>query len=379
MRVLIADDNEITLELLRNALTEWGYEVDLAGDGEQAWSLLRRRAHRIVLCDWEMPHLTGVELCRKIRERRFAEYVYVILLTARSGKSDLVEGMEAGADDFISKPFHPAELKVRLRAGERVLSLQGRDLTILALAKLADSRDPETGAHLERMREYSRALAKQLSRTGRYRDLVDADYIEAIYATSVLHDIGKVGIPDYVLLKPGRLTDQEYEIMKRHTLIGAETLEAVGSNQPEQRFLQMARDIALTHHERYDGNGYPHGLVGEQIPLCGRIIALADAYDALTSRRVYKAAMSHDLAREIIVKESGSHFDPDIVAAFLQCEATFVMIHQGFAQQEEAGARTFGLATVVFPEESEQPEPTLIDTDWPDAAAEPLPVGCETA
>jgi putative two-component system response regulator len=208
-------------------------------------------------------------------------------------------------------------------------------VTIFSLAKLAESRDTETGAHLERMRAYCQVLADQLSLEEKYRDQVDGDYVQLIYMTSPLHDIGKVGIPDKILLKAGPLTPDEFEIMKQHTVIGSKTLDAAARAHPEAKFLCMARDIARSHHERFDGTGYPDGLAGEDIPLCGRIVALADVYDALTTKRVYKPAFTHEKSRTIILDEMGGHFDPDIVRAFLQNEDHFVEILQHFAAREE--------------------------------------------
>ncbi len=334
MHILVVDDDEIALELLRNTLVQAGYEVEVARDGRQALEILRAGAHRLVISDWEMPEMNGIELCRKIRDRHFGGYIYVILVTARDGLDNVVEGLNAGADDFITKPFEPTELCVRVRAGERVLSLDSRDLTIFSLAKLAESRDPETGAHLERMREYCRAIAQDLLRQGKFPEEIDGEYVQTIYLTSPLHDIGKVGIPDFVLLKPGRLTDREFDIMKKHAIIGAETLTAAVREHPEAKFLQMARQIALSHHERYDGSGYPFGLAREEIPLSGRIVALADVYDALTTKRVYKAAFTHDVARSIILDGKGVHFDPDIVDSFVDIEEEFIAVLRQYADAE---------------------------------------------
>jgi putative two-component system response regulator len=334
MRVLIVDDDEIARDLLSEALTGAGYEVSAARDGREALEILRTGVFRLVISDWEMPEMNGLELCRRIRERHFSSYVYIILVTSRDGTDNVVEGLNAGADDFITKPFHPAELCVRVRSGVRLLSLESRNLTIFTLAKLAESRSPETGAHLERMREYCHVLAERLSHNKKYASDIDADYVHLIYLTSPLHDIGKVGIQDSVLLKGGPLTDKEFEIMKSHVRIGADTLAAAGRFQPDAEFLRMAHDIALTHHEWYDGSGYPQGLVGDEIPLCGRIVALADVYDALTAKRVYKNAFTHDVAKSVILEESGVHFDPDIVDAFLETEQEFIAIQKRFANVE---------------------------------------------
>jgi len=334
MHILIVDDDDVSLEALRHVLTEAGHEVTSAHDGAEALGWLRQERLRLVITDWEMPSMDGLELCRRIRAEETDGYVYVVLLTSHTSGDHVVEGLSAGADDFIKKPFDPAELRVRVRAGERILALETRDLAIFAMAKLAESRDPETGAHLERVRSYARLLAERLSQDHRRFGEIDAAYIRLVYLTSPLHDIGKVGLPDHVLLKPGRLDDREFAIMKTHTTIGAEVLEAELHRFPEAAFLRMAHDIALTHHERFDGGGYPRGLRGEEIALCGRIVALADVYDALTSKRVYKQAIAHDVATGMIRVESGGHFDPRVVEAFLAAEEAFVEVWDRFRDLE---------------------------------------------
>jgi putative two-component system response regulator len=332
MNILIADDDIIALEILRNALEENGHQVTTATNGLEALETLEAKDIRFVITDWEMPELNGVDLCRAVRRSGAKGYTYVILLTSRGKSEEIVEGMSAGADDFIVKPFNAAELLVRVRAGQRILALETRDVAILALAKLAESRDSDTGKHLERVQRYSLALSQKLAKNSRFADLMDDEFIRLVYQTSPLHDMGKVGIPDSVLLKPGRLSDQEFEIMKSHAAIGAATLDAALKLHPEARFLQVARDIAAAHHERWDGTGYPRQLAGEAIPLAARIVALADVYDALTSKRVYKAAFSPMVARGIIESESGTHFDPDVVAAFLEAEEEFTAIFKSLSE-----------------------------------------------
>ena len=229
-------------------------------------------------------------------------------------------GLDAGADDYLSKPFRQEELRLRLEGGRRLLTLEGRDMMIFSLAKLAESRDEDTGTHLERIREYSKVLATELMSWPKFENIVDAQFVELIYMTSPLHDVGKVGIPDSVLLKPGKLTAEEFEVMKRHTLIGGDTLSASAQAHPEASFLKMALDITLKHHERWDGTGYPFQLKGEDIPLSARIVAVADVYDALTTKRVYKPAFTHETAADIIYKSRGTHFDPDLIDAFSNVE-----------------------------------------------------------
>ncbi len=323
-RILVVDDDVVCGELLREALLAMGNtEVEIETNAEDAYERICNENFRIVISDWQMPGMSGVELCRKVRDRQFGEYVYFILLTALNRGRHLCEGLAAGADDFLSKPFNPSELQVRLNVAKRIVALENRNLIVFSLAKLAESRDTETGAHLERMREYSRELAVYLESSGQFPDEINSDFIRAIFLTSPLHDIGKVGIPDCILLKPGRLTVDEFEVMKQHTTIGSQTLEATLSAYPNADYLRLACDIAASHHEKFDGTGYPLGLKGNDIPLAARIVALADVYDALTTKRVYKDEFTHEVARKIILEGRGTHFDPRIVDAFLEIEDVF--------------------------------------------------------
>jgi len=211
-----------------------------------------------------------------------------------------------------------------------------RNATILGLAKLAEYRDADTGAHLERIREYSKVLAEELAKKPAYADYITREYIEDIYNSSILHDIGKVGVPDAILLKPARLTHDEFEVIKRHSSLGGDALKAVEAKIGGQSFLSLGKEIAYYHHEKWDGSGYPRGLKGEEIPLSARIVALADVYDALTSIRVYKDAYSHAQAAQIIVEGRGTHFAPDIVDAFLAHENDFMRIRaEMFSNPEE--------------------------------------------
>ncbi len=340
MRVLVVEDDCVSAEILANALKAFGFEVTIAGNGREAFKLIRTGQYRLVVSDWDMPEMNGIELCRKIRQRQGSAYIYVILVTSFNQVENVVEGLDAGADDFLTKPFQPEELRVRLRTGQRILSLESRDVVIFSLAKLAESRDPETGAHLERMREYCRILGGELSQWDKFYREIDGEYVQLLYLTSPLHDIGKVGIPDNVLLKPGRLTPEEFEIMKQHAVIGGNTLDAAARAYPEAQFLAMAREIAFSHHEHYDGRGYPYGLSGNDIPLCGRITTLADVYDALTTKRVYKPAFDHKKSREIILEGRGTHFDPDLIEAFLRHEEEFVEVSERFEEQVVEESKT---------------------------------------
>ena len=211
---------------------------------------------------------------------------------------------------------------------------EARTATILGLAKLAEYRDEGTGTHLERIREYARIIAQQLSMNARFSDRIDQQYIDDIYQSSILHDIGKVGTPDALLLKPAKLTKEEFNIIKRHTLMGGDAIKAIESQIEGQSFLAMGKEIAYNHHEKWDGSGYPRGLKGEAIPLSARIISLADVYDALTTKRFYKEAYSHDKAKRMIMELKGKHFDPEIVDAFLAVQATFNHVRREKLKEE---------------------------------------------
>jgi PAS domain S-box-containing protein len=244
--------------------------------------------------------------------------------------------------DADGSPFALAgvekDVTVRHRLEEQSRAAQYE--VILALAKLAEYRDPETGEHLERFRLYCEVLTRELAKNPRYVGLIDEEYVEAIFASSPLHDIGKVGIPDEILLKPGKLTPKEFEVMQLHSTIGGEVLLGAGRSLSAKDWLTMARTIALEHHERYDGKGYPRGLKGEEIDLAARITALADAYDAITSKRVYKPALPHEEARARILEGSGSHFDPTVVEAFLASEPEFLRIRNAHNEGTETREHT---------------------------------------
>jgi putative two-component system response regulator len=330
MNVLVVDDDEISRQMVAQTLRSAGYQVTLAHDGQQALQILRRNNHQLVISDWSMPVMNGLELCRAIRSADLRHYVYFLMLTSHQCMQDTIDGLAAGADDYVTKPFEPGELVMRVNTGRRIIAAESCGMTIFTLAKLAESRDPETGAHLERVRCYCHVLAQHLHQQAVFPSQINDEYVRLIYETSPLHDIGKVAIPDAVLLKPGRLSTEEFDIMKTHTLHGAHTLSAAMDEFPNASFLRMAYDIAVSHHERFDGSGYPHGLAGQDIPLCGRIVALADVYDALTSKRVYKDAMSHEASKALIVKDRGKHFDPDVTDAFLAVEEQFIAIRSRY-------------------------------------------------
>ncbi len=209
-----------------------------------------------------------------------------------------------------------------------------RMATILGLAKLAEYRDEGTGTHLERIREYAKIIAEEMAKNPKYAGHITPEYIDDIYQSSILHDIGKVGIPDAVLLKPGRLSDEEFDVIKRHTNLGGDAIKAIELQIEGQSFLALGKEIAYNHHEKWDGSGYPRGLNGEGIPLSARIIALADVYDALTTKRFYKEAYTHEKSRQIIIDLKGTHFDPEVVDVFLALADEFDRIRRENLEEE---------------------------------------------
>lgn len=362
--VLVVDDNEINRDLLIRRLEKDGCQSLQAANGVEALRILREYSVDLILLDINMPVMDGYQVLDIIKNDPKLCHIPVIVITAYDETEGAVRCIEQGAEDYVGKPFNATLLRARVRASlekkrlhdlqqqhkqqieQHNLSLEGRVeqqlreissaqlAAIFAMSKLAESKDPETGEHLERMREYCRVLSRELARLYKYRDVITQAFQDNIYAASPLHDIGKVGIPDNVLLKPGKLNEGEWVLMKQHTLIGGETLRAVDLQYPGNEFIRTGIDIAECHHEKWDGSGYPRGLEREQIPLSARILALGDVYDALTSKRCYKDKFSHEKSRSIIVEQAGSHFDPDVVEAFLNCEDEFTAIRDEFHDLE---------------------------------------------
>ena len=330
MRVLIVHSDPEAVAALGRLVVGAGYDVATARSAEQAWVDIERGEAQLVLCATQLNDAHGAALCERIRRADRVGHVYFVLLIEEPSAAAMVRGLEAGVDDFLRQPCEPIELTAKLHTASLVLALETRDVAIFAMAKLAESRDHETGTHLERVRVYCRIITEQLATVDKFRDYITPEYIRLMYLCSPLHDIGKIAIPDCVLLKAGNLTDREHQIMKSHTTLGADTPDAAVKAHAGADFLKIAREIARCHHERWDGSGYPDGLAGEAIPLSARIMAVADVYDALVSKRVYKEAFAHDVARDMIEQGAGSDFDPDVVDAFLERESEFYDVRRRF-------------------------------------------------
>ncbi len=340
VRILVVDDDVITRMMLKHLLINAGYTIEEASDGIEALQKIASSRFQVVISDWNMPQMNGVELVRRIRQYDQSSYIYTILLTSNNDEDDRIEGMRAGADDFVGKPFNEQELLQRVAAGQRVLQLETKEALIFALAKLAESRDFETGNHLERVRRYARLLAMEYHADPRSGAAVDEEFAELVFQTSPLHDIGKVGIPDSILLHPGKLTLEQFEVMKTHTEIGAECLRGAIERSPTAKFLQMAYEIALSHHEKFDGSGYPNHLAGTEIPIEARVVAVADVYDALRSKRVYKPAFTHDKTVAILLAERGKHFDPHLIDLFEKVHRQFEAIADRFNVPDDNDAES---------------------------------------
>lgn len=329
MKILIAEDNHISRMVVKKFLEGHQYVVFEAKDGYEGQYIWEKQRPDILITDWNMPCLSGVDLIRHIRANEDMYYTYIVVTTEREDSCDLKEAFDAGADDFIRKPLNKQELMLRIKAGERLLNLQSKEQLVYALAKLSETRDNETGGHLERIRLYARTLASTLFKMGLYLEEINSAFIKNMYETSPLHDIGKVGISDAVLKKSGKYSIEERDAMKKHTLIGKETLMAVAQNG-SRTYLKMAIEIAGSHHEWWDGSGYPQGLKGEEIPLSARILAVADVYDALRSKRVYKSEQEHEEVVSHIVSLGGTQFDPKVLLAFSECQERLREISESY-------------------------------------------------
>ncbi len=357
--ILIVDDTPDNIMLLSRLLKD-KYNTKVATNGTTALQIAASSPELdLILLDVMMPGVDGYETCRLLKADPKTANIPVIFLTAKSQVEDEAMGLTLGAVDYLTKPISPPilfarvatqltlknarqqlqnqndnlELIVRERTAQ--LSMM-QDATIMAMASMAETRDNETGNHIRRTQNYVRELAQFLQHHPRFAAELTDENIELIYKSAPLHDIGKVGIPDRILLKPGRLDSEEFEIMKLHAVYGRDTIMLVekhlgGSNS----FLKFAREIAHSHQEKWDGSGYPENLVGDAIPLSARLMAVADVYDALITRRVYKPAFSHAEALDIMRKGRGAHFDPDILDAFMQIEARFAEIAARFRDADD--------------------------------------------
>ncbi len=350
-RILLVDDNTMNLQLLHETLDGIGYRLLIAKNGKTALAIARKAKPALILLDIMMPEMDGYEVCRRLKADEKTDRIPVIFITALADEEDEAKGLALGAVDYLTKPFNPDLVRARVRihlelkqhqdqleqlVRERTRRLElTQAVTIESLATLAEYRDPETGGHIKRTQNYVKVLAKQLKQHPRFRDELNDEVIELLYMSAPLHDLGKIAVPDHILQKAGKLTDEEFEEMKKHTNYGHDALRITEQKLGEDSFLRYAREIAYTHQEKWDGSGYPTGLKGDEIPISGRLMALADVYDALISKRVYKPPFPHEKAVEIIVEGKGKHFDPDIVDAFIELENTFRNIALSFADHDE--------------------------------------------
>lgn len=355
--VLIVDDSPANLTLL-GSLLHTTYTVKAVNHGSQALQVANDDPPDLILLDIMMPDISGYEVCRQLKANLHTREIPVIFLTSKSDAESEEIGMALGAVDYITRPINPGILLSRVRAHfrdaahartmrvnneylEYEVAKRNRELqalehvTILALASLAEVRDQDTGNHLRRTQNYIRALGRHLHTHPRFATYLSEAVIDMLFKCAPLHDIGKVGIPDRILLKPGRYEPAEFAIMKTHPALGFEALtRAQASVGQSVGFLEIAKQIVYSHHEKWDGSGYPQGLAGDAIPISARLMALADVYDALISRRVYKPGMTHAQASKIIVDGRGTHFDPDVVDAFLALGDEFQAIALRYADSD---------------------------------------------
>ena len=333
--VLVVDDTPDNIDVIAGVL-KGNYEVVAARSGKAVMKMIQSlKIPDIILLDVMMPEMDGYEVCRQLKDNILTSNIPVIFVTAKNDVDDEKSGLDLGAVDYITKPINPAILQARLKTHLAVydhnlelerkvqqrtsIIYETQQQIIQRLGRAAEFKDNETGLHIIRMSHYSRIIAEKASS--------DKLWSELIFNTAPMHDVGKIGIPDKIILKPGKLNDEEWAIMKKHCEYGA---EIIGDHN--SRVLQMAKEIALTHHEKWDGSGYPYGLSGKDIPVTGRIIALADVFDALTSVRPYKSAWPVEKAVNLIVEHAGEHFDPDLVMVFKDVLPEMLVYKEKYAE-----------------------------------------------
>ncbi|TYB33830.1 MAG: two-component system response regulator [Flexistipes sinusarabici] len=347
--IMLVDDTPENLKYLEDILQKEGYNTSAFPSGAMALRAADRTPPDLILLDIMMPEMDGFEVCHKLKEDEKLKEIPVIFISALDDTTNKVRAFSEGGVDYVTKPFQQEEVLSRIKThlnlrrsqqelqkyslhleelvDEKVKEIsESQVATIHALSSLAEHRDDDTGQHIRRTQHFCKLLAEQLRKNPKYSERVTDSFIYNIYCAAPLHDIGKVGIADNILLKPGKLTDDEFEIMKGHVMIGVRTLESVQKDYPNNEFINMGVRLTKSHHEKWDGSGYPDGLSGEDIPLCGRIMAVVDVYDALRSKRPYKEPFPHEKAVEIIQKDTGTHFDPDVAEAFMMLEKEFARI-----------------------------------------------------
>lgn len=347
--VLVVDDTPANLALMTSLLKDQ-YRVKVASNGARALELATLAPPDLMLLDIMMPEMDGYEVCRRLKANEATRGIPVIFLTSKIATEDEELGFSLGAVDFIHKPVSPPIVVARVRTHLAIKSWQDflqsknewlereverrlsqvnhlQDASIYMMVSLAEFRDECTGNHIRRTQEYVQLLARHLAQASRHAAVMTPAHVELLTKSAPLHDVGKIAIPDHILLKPGRLDAHEFEIMKTHPVRGHDMLARAGGFMGEQGgFLTVALDIARHHHEKWDGSGYPDGLAGEAIPLAARLMAVADVYDALRSTRPYKRAMDHAEATAVILQGQGRHFDPEIVDAFLALSQQFLAV-----------------------------------------------------
>jgi len=349
--ILIVDDALENLRILTIILKQNGYLPRPVTSGALAIEAAVADPPDLIILDLNMPQMSGLDVCRWFKQDERLKCIPVIFISGYQETEQKLEAFHVGGVDYISKPFHEQEVLVRIRTQlqlrnmtlklithneelEVIINEQVKEATasqqatIFALARLAETRDDDTGQHIERVQVFSKVIAERMREMKFYKAQLTATFIENLYLTASLHDIGKVGTPDAVLLKPGKLNEEEFALMKKHCELGAKTLASVQKRFPDNKFLRMGVEVARSHQEMWDGNGYPDGLKETQIPLSARIVALADFYDALTNDRCYRRAVSHEETCKMIENKKGSHFDPDVTAAFLTLGNQLVRVRE---------------------------------------------------
>jgi putative two-component system response regulator len=351
--ILVVDDEDRNLRLMEAVLLPLGYDVAFARNGEEALAKVRETPVDVILLDVMMPGLDGFEVARILKSDDRTKIIPVVMVTALQEVEDRIRALEAGADDFLAKPVDKTEIRARVaslvkvkayndyirnysRELETEVARRTRDLrlaferikamsleALYRLTRAAEYRDEDTGAHIQRMSQYSATIARTMG--------LNDQTVEYILYAAPMHDIGKIGIPDKILLKPGKLTEEEWVIMKEHTIIGGRILEGSKAG-----YIHLGEIVALTHHEKWDGSGYPLGLKGNKIPLVGRIVAIADVFDALMSKRPYKEAFPLEKSHGIIREGRGNHFDPAVVDAFFASGKELDRIRQEFKDNHDS-------------------------------------------